>query len=181
MPNWCKNLLKIEGDNLEVKRAIKMLKDDEGHLTFNKAVPMPIPLENTKAPSDRPNKHLIETYGADNWYDWRYKNWGVKWDASESQFFDDDDIIAEFETPWGPPIEFFKRLSLEFPELDFRLQFADEFFGGYPLGEVLFRNGEMSECEGPIEGGDKAEAMASEIWYGAWVDDWTKLEKLEDD
>ncbi len=47
MPNWCKNNLVIHGDKLEIQRAMKLLKDDEGQLTFNKAVPMPLPLENT--------------------------------------------------------------------------------------------------------------------------------------
>lgn len=181
MPNWCKNNLRIIGDELEVKRAIKMLKNDKGELTFDKAVPMPLPLKSTTAPSRESNKHLIDTYGADNWYDWSIKNWGVKWDAHESEFFEDEDIVATFQTPWGPPIEFFQKFSLEFPGLDFELQFADEFLSQYPLGEVVFRNGGYSECEGPIEGSEKAEAYADCVWYGEWVTDWTKLKPLKED
>ena len=181
MPNWCKNNLKIVGDELEKKRCLKMLIDDEGKMTFDKAVPMPLPLKNTTAPSKYPSKHLKEKYGADNWYDWSIKNWGCKWDASESEFNPGGDIDVTFETPWGPPIQFLEKLSLEFPSLDFELQFADEFFSQYPLGEVIVRDGATSDCDGPVEGSELAEAFADKVWFVEWVMDWTKLEPLKED
>lgn len=181
MPNWCKNNLKILGDELEVKRCVKLIQNDKGEMTFDKAVPMPLPLKSTTSPSQKKNKHLIDAYGTDNWYNWSIKNWGVKWDACESEFNPDDDITVTFETPWGPPVEFLQKLSLEFPDLDFELQFADEFFGQYPLGELYFKNGGVSECSGPIEGSKKAEAFADSVWMVMWVTDWTALKPIEEE
>lgn len=178
MPNWCANNLIIEGDKLEIKRAMKMLKDENGELTFDKAVPMPLPLKNTTAPAEKgsaTSKHNIEKYGAADWYEWRVKNWGVKWDASESDFYDDDAVT--FQTPWGPPLEFIKKFSLEFPSLEFKIQFADEFCGAYPLGEAHIKNGEEELDLPPKEGSKRAERMASDIWDGVWVLDWKELEE----
>lgn len=172
MPNWCKNNLVLYGDKLEIQRAMKLLKDDEGHLTFNKAVPMPLPLEDTTSPTpkDMPEarkKELKKRYGADNWYDWRLKNWGVKWDASESDFYDEDAVT--FETPWGPPITFLEKFSLEFPSITFAIQFADEFNGQYPLGTIEVENGQIISESGPEEGTKEAEDFAEEVWSGVWV------------
>ena len=169
MPNWCANTLKMSGDELEIKRAMKMLKDDKGQLTFNKAVPMPLPLVDAVSPSKEPNQELIKRYGADNWYDWRYKHWGVKWDASESEFIEDNMVV--FQTPWNAPIKFLERFSQEFPSLTFGLQFADENEGYYPLGEISVRNGVTEDVGlGVEEGSMKAEEMAATIWQGVWYE-----------
>ena len=176
MPNWCKNILRIEGDNLEVKRCIKMLKDDKGHLTFNKIAPMRLPLEDTTSPvpesvSDEERKRLIDRYGADNWFDWRYKNWGVKWDASEDNWEDEQ---VDFETPWGPPIKFFEKATREFPSLKFKLQFSEENMGYFPLGEATITKN-ITNVDGPKEGSKQAEKFADNVWLGIWVDNWKEL------
>tara|TARA_R100000084_G_scaffold109340_1_gene75810 strand:+ start:1200 stop:1967 length:768 start_codon:yes stop_codon:yes gene_type:complete len=47
-----------------------------------------------------------------NWYDWRVKNWGCKWNAKESSIgFDEDKHIFElkFETPNTPPLKVIKK------------------------------------------------------------------------
>ena len=150
MPNWCKNNLRIKGNGEKVLELLELLKAEDGSLTFNKLVKMPDELVDTTSPvrddiNVEERNRLKEKYGADNWYDWRIKNWGVKWDAGESGFYKrGDDWIVSFQTPWGPPIEFLKRMSKQFSKITFILQFADETESGYPLGQDTFINGE--EC-----------------------------------
>lgn len=45
---------------------------------------------------------LEEKYGYDNWYDWRIANWGVKWNASQTDYIPEDGTLL-FNTPWSIP------------------------------------------------------------------------------
>lgn len=185
MPNWCKNNLKIKGNGEKILELLELLKDGDGQMTFNKLVPMPKELEGTTSPTpdtmpEEEKQRLIDKYGATNWYDWRVKNWGCKWDASESDFYkNDDEWMISFETPWGPPIEFMKSLSKQFGKMVFKLQFADETQNDPPLGEATFSNGEMY-VDGPIAGTPQAREFASYVWDEEWVFDWSALEGDEE-
>lgn len=180
MPNWCKNNLKINGNGEKVLELLEMLKDEDGQLTFNKLVPMPKELEETKSPtpSDMPEeerKRLNDLYGADNWYDWRYKNWGCKWYASESGFCkNDDDWMVSFETPWGPPIEFIQKMSKQFNKMTFELQYADESEGWQPIGEAIISDGSVM-YDGPEEGSPQCQEFGEKVWDEEWVDNWMDL------
>lgn len=180
MPNWCKNNLRIKGNGEKVLELLEMMKDEDGQMTFNKLVPMPKELENTEAPtpenmSEKKKKYLLEKCGATNWYDWHCQNWGCKWDASESGFYQrGNDWYISFETPWGPPTEFIKKVSEQFNKMTFELQFADETQSGYPLGVAIFEDGQET-VDGPLEGTSQAEEFAEMVWNEEWVDDWTKL------
>lgn len=177
MPNWCKNNLRIKDNGEKILELLEYVKDENGNFTMNKAVPMPKELEDTQSPvSDTATKEecerLNKLYGADNWYDWRCENWGVKWDANDSGFWkDEDDWIISFSTPWGPPCEFMKKLSAQFPKMTFVMQFADEGMGQYPLGQCTYKNGEEM-VKGPIEGTDDAETFANSVWDEEWVNDY---------
>lgn len=174
MPNWCKNNLKIEANGTKVLELLELLKDEKGELTFNKLVPLPDELKDTQAPtpdtvSEEEKQRLIEKYGSTNWYDWRLKNWGVKWDASDSGLYKrDDDWFASFTTPWGPPIEFLKEVSKKFKNITFTLQYADEGIGTPPLGEATFTDGDVW-FDGPEDMTKDAEKFASSVWDEDWV------------
>lgn len=175
MPNWCKNNLRIVSNGEKVLDVLEMLKDEDGEMTFNKVVPMPKELDETTSPvqdtvPEEERNKLVEKYGADNWYDWRCKNWGVKWDASESGFWEDKDgWIISFQTPWAPPCEFMEKLSAQFPKITFVLQFAEENRGSYPLGQATYIDG-GEYLDGPEEGTDEAEIFANDVWDEEWVD-----------
>lgn len=175
MPNWCKNNLRIKDNGEKTLELLEYVKDENGDFTMKKAVPMPKELDDTKSPvpDDVPKEErekLIEKYGADNWYDWRCKNWGVKWDAQDSGFWKDgDDWMISFQTPWGPPCEFMKKLSAQFPKMTFILQFADEGYGQYPLGQCTYKEG-AEWVEGPEAGTDEANSFANDVWDEEWVE-----------
>lgn len=171
MPNWCKNNLRIKDNGEKTLELLEYVKDEEGNFTMNKAVPMPKELEDTESPntaSEEEKKKLIEKYGVDNWYDWHCNNWGVKWDASESGFWKDgDDWMISFQTPWGPPCEFIRKLSKQFPKMTFIVQFADEGIGSPPLGQYTCTDG-TGYFEDPGDT-DSAEAFANSVWDEEWV------------
>ena len=177
MPNWCKNNLKISANGEKVLELLELLKDEKGKMTFQKFMPMPEELEDTtKSVGDEMSKEesdkLIEKYGANNWYDWRYENWGCKWDASESEFYVNDEggWTVSFLTPWSPPINFVQALSKEFSDMEFAMQYADE-SGGFPLGEATFTDGDVL-YEAPDMDNANLEELSDLVWNEGWVGNW---------
>jgi hypothetical protein len=98
-------------------------------------------------------------FGA-GWYEWRLEHWGSKWDASfngpmgaicaedadveltvETQGVTNAQsvVIYKFDTAWSPPVEAVKAMSYQFPELSFRLRFAEA--GNGIAGQVDFISG----------------------------------------
>ena len=129
---------------------------------------MPEELETEPSPQRDKDKakKFIEKYGADDWYNWRCKNWGCKWDASESGFWKDgDDWVVSFQTPWSPPEGFMETLSKKFPNMDFILQFADESQMCSPIGQCTYTNGEGREFIDK----DGDEAFGQAVWDEEWV------------
>ncbi len=63
-----------------------------------------------------------EKYGATTWYNWCCNNWGVKWNASDTEIIDDDTI--SFTTPWGPPDGWLDALTQK--DVPFTLDWEEE-------------------------------------------------------
>ncbi len=131
MPNWCSNKLTIKGneeDLIEFKIHAKNIYTD---LSLNNFIPMPKELENTQSPGPWPN-----------WYDWRLLNWGIKWDV-EAHLIDESKnmLIYEFESPWGPPTIWLKKVAFIFPELSFELYYKEP---GMCFQGTMSAKGELS-------------------------------------
>jgi len=126
MPNWCRNNLTINSkDKVLIDKFNESLRS-EGFFQF--FIPNP----------------------AGNWeYSWSVENWGTKWDirGDEIQIIQDDDdrIIVDFDTAWGPPIQFYSKLE----ELGYEVHAmydepGMEFCGIYSDGKDLyFEYGDM--------------------------------------
>lgn len=161
MPNWSFNRMYVAGMDDAQKAEVKRLRDtiksvdkfEDGTevptpFSFNKIIPMPKELENTKAPVDDPdseeNKALRAKYGFDNWYDWRWENWGTKWDACdvEDESESDDELAIKFDTAWSFPTPVVVKLSQMFPTLTFTYD-AEEESGMYDF-TVEFKNGKVT-------------------------------------
>jgi len=113
MPNWCNNDLFIQGDKQSIsklKEELLITRDDELELTFNNVVPMPKGYEDTG-----------------EWYEWRYDNWGTKWDACDSYVSsnEDDEINIQFNTAWEPPIPFLYALANKYPDVYISCHFIE--------------------------------------------------------
>ncbi len=77
---------------------------------FNRIIKMPTALVNTKALEDKTDnkaKRMLKKYGAKDWYDWRNKNWGTKWNSVDTEITQDEreGLTYTFNTAWDCPRE----------------------------------------------------------------------------
>jgi hypothetical protein len=98
----------------------------------------------------------IEKYGYPTWYGWRYNNWDTKWNANNTNTFDN---VIEFDTAWSAPFSIYEKLFEMFPNVDFEIMYADEDVG-YNVGIIRFEDGNISYNQ--PEGGTKE---ALEIYH----------------
>ena len=104
------------------------------------------------------NKIIYDDY---TWYGWSLKNWGCKWNSSNTiLFMFEDQCKAEimFDTPWSPPINLIKALSLLYPNLEFELAYEEMGmdFGGVTtyVNGVISNNIEYSPSDRHYDNGD---------------------------
>jgi hypothetical protein len=92
MPNWNRNNLEVSSSNTSLIAQFKQAIDSNGLFQAFK-----------------PNPSGEWSYG------WSVENWGVKWDVSGDDInvvqYDEDRVLIEFDTAWGPPIEFYRHLE----------------------------------------------------------------------
>ena len=128
MPNWTSNEVRfksrinsqkqldklkkrLEGtENLELYRSSEEDKGDVNEFDFNRIIKMPTALVNTKALEDKTDnkaKRMLKKYGAKDWYDWRNKNWGTKWNSVDTEITQDEreGLTYTFNTAWDCPRE----------------------------------------------------------------------------
>lgn len=79
-----------------------------------------------------------------DWYDWRYENWGVKWDIAEhSSYYDEADNRITFDVPWCFPEQGIQALSAKYPKVTFSGEFAEE-QAGYFSGTFEASAGDLT-------------------------------------
>lgn len=72
------------------------------------------------------------TFATDGWYDWNIRNWGCKWDASETdvqpihQIGDTYGLDYSFETAWAIPEGALTAMVEQHPELEFNIWCEEE-------------------------------------------------------
>lgn len=113
------------------------------------------------------NLLIPEPENNDDWYDWRVNHWGTKWNAYTPTIttHDDGTVTLGFETAWSAPTAILAELSLRLPAEDLHIQWADEDLG-YNLGDVVMRNGGVTNTATPKEGTDAARDYAARLRYG---------------
>lgn len=144
MPNWVTNKVVITGKAERITEIMKFVKGDRD-FDFHKIIPMPGELENTSSPCPK-NPDLIAKYGSDNWYDWSCKNWGTKWNSSESSVprinLKGTRITYLFATAWSTPAPVLQKVAETFPDVKIKVWYADEDRGSN-VGVYGFANGEI--------------------------------------
>ena len=131
MPNWCKNEVKIEGDEEEIKHFLETCFVD-GELGFEKIIPYP---ESAPSRDDQPDdlreriNHPFAKWYKDFGYDWCIETWGTKWGASEQK--NDltsytDEIELAFLTAWSPPEGIYNALNERFPNTSISWFYREE-------------------------------------------------------
>lgn len=106
MPNWCDNKLVITGKPETLDKIINSVMGEVNGDTlvfdFRKIAPEP------------------EFENDTDWYHWRLKNWGTKWNADTPYIVEDSDedtLIYDFYTAWGPSEALTQKLSEKFPDV----------------------------------------------------------------
>jgi len=92
-----------------------------------------------KAISKAESERRLKEYGAVNWYDWSYPNWGTKWNAYDVHYTDGNDtkIVIQIDTAWNTPTAIWEALEEK----------------GYTVKGVMY--GEMEGFEYIGEGADE--------------------------
>ena len=117
MPNWCQNKLIITGKPKDIERFQKKAtsKGDEENnpsdFSLEKFLPTP-----------------PEKLDGNDWYDWRVKNWGTKWDVDAHLQWgspEDEYLEYEFDSAWSPPCEALTNISKKWKKLKFTLKYEE--------------------------------------------------------
>lgn len=93
-------------------------------------------------------------FESDDWYAWNVRNWGTKWDVAvmdgekypETELYDEGEtsLSYRFNTAWGVADHALIKLTEQYPNLKFQLNFQEETGWG---GEWTFENGEYLTTE----------------------------------
>ena len=137
MPNWVFNKIYCKPN------ALKHILNSNNDVDFS--ILIPEPERECDCPKEfiyNEDNHIqqLERKPWFNWYDWNIHNWGVKWNAcdSELEHCEDYDIVS-FSTAWGPPEQWI--IKLESLGLPFIYYWEEEQgFGAYESfnGETSF-------------------------------------------
>ena len=151
MPNWCSNTLEISGcpkqlDEFKSKSIIRSAKGLD-IFVMDGLIPMPKELEIVENVTPEQKAERIAKYGYDNWFDWRFYNWGTRTDAHDSEIQEDEDgLTIDFTTAWSPAIPYIQQVAKMFPDLIFDLYFMET--GEWFAGRVTAKNEDANEQYG---------------------------------
>ena len=173
MPNWCENVLTINGPAEDVQKFKQDGYLDDGQiLSAEKFLPTPKEsldknelkkyildgLEQLKRAHPE-NPHLLEfikecemtdpdEFPNHDWYSWRCSFWGTKWDLcgfsiSKEEWLDSDANEITFNTAWSPPKPLFDFIAMLYPTLSFKLAYIEE--GLRFSGYTIWEHGDKLE------------------------------------
>ena len=149
MPNWVRNVVTFGDENVIKDTVVK--KHDRDLFDFNKIIKMPEELDPDsdrfidKLSLEERMLFLKEHKDADNWYDWRIKNWDTKWNASETAVLNKKKVI--FDTAWSSPFKIFREISRKY-HTKVTVRFADEGIVENS-GKIIYEDGvEVDYIEG---------------------------------
>ena len=144
----------------EILEAIQ--KDDVGigSIDFDKIIPQPEGLYMGDLGEEE-----RRIYKDNNWYDWRHKHWGTKWNSYGYEdgvsYYEDKNQIF-FISANKAALKIVEALSTQYPDVSFELRYADEDFG-YNTGSVSFTAGKVIETKIPKHGTLEAQHLAADV------------------
>lgn len=76
--------------------------------------------------ADRIRDNLAR-YGSEDWYDWRIRNWGTKWNTYDASLSESPgQLVYTFLTAWSPPDAALEALADRFPGIYILNQWHEE-------------------------------------------------------
>lgn len=141
MPNWCENSITITGPTEDIEKFKIQAKRSEGEISSPSYFSTDFSLNNflptPKKLLEKDTTNNVETLikapnnpKNDDWYSWRVRNWGTKWDwemkiTDEIEKGDKTALVMLGVSAWGPPIEGMQAIAHMFPTLTFSLSFDE--------------------------------------------------------
>jgi len=114
--------------------------------SFHSLYPVPeefrcFPYDDTRAVELGELVGVKRPYGG---YQWENIHWGCKWGSCDSELVNEKDTYLhyEFNTPWGPAIDFFEKISQDWPNLTFELSYDEPGMGF--RGESIWEEGSLT-------------------------------------
>ena len=105
----------------------------------------------------------LKEYGAMNWYDWRVKYWGTKWDAFDADIFRTNNIVTvTFSTAWACCQPIIEALCKKFSDCVVECDYADEDYG-HNCGIMVYSGTELT-IETFKDGTLSALKFALDVW-----------------
>lgn len=98
-------------------------------------------------------------YGYVDWYEWSTSNWGTKWNASDTEVFEEAGVI-EFQTAWAKPHGVFLELAKHTP---IRVEYADEDLGNN-CGIIDYFKNKQCRLPGFVYIADESIELAYDCW-----------------
>ncbi len=146
MPNWCSNLVEVDGDPSDVQAYLDFISPNPNcdEFDFEKIIPIPktlIQKSSLRCPtSDEVSDVCCMLCGFGSSYDFCCAKWGTKWNANDPCINRSSGSVY-FDTAWSPPEPVICKLSKMFPKLSFTLK---AFEGGCCIcGVVTYQNGSV--------------------------------------
>lgn len=81
-------------------------------------------------------------YGCTTWYEWRYRNWGTKWNAYDIEKPSDNSIM--FNTAWRGVPGLICKLGAMFPAVTIKYDYADE-NSSYNTGSYIIHDDDVQD------------------------------------
>jgi hypothetical protein len=187
MHNEIINRLTVLGEDSDVKELMDFVLD-KGEVSLKKIVPMPEEIHKTTSPSWVVSQERYDTwleeygkgfvlfdsapitgemqtelffkYGVDNWKDWSVKYWGTIFDTIGTKILNNNQV--EFSTCETTPFNALVRLSVMFPRVILKVEYADEDIG-YNVGVYRLEHGQVLSNDTPEFSSTEAYSMSMDI------------------
>jgi len=147
MPNWCENTLRVKGPAEDINKFQMACRNKDGHesehteLSLQRLWPCPPSILNNQPVYGDLKASLAKlheeplSWEQDDWYSWRVRNWGTKWDVEAridkvNTFKNGNrEIVYYFTSAWSPPREAFEKICEDWPTLSFKLHYVESGMG----------------------------------------------------
>lgn len=100
MPNWCSNIIEIQGTKEQINKFVFFLDEHNGKEWFNFFKSTPTELKE------------------DGWYEWNVENWGTKWNCDAQDWIkvenpngDEASVSFWFDSAWSPPVALYEHIE----------------------------------------------------------------------
>ena len=188
MPNHVEGLIRILGDEKDLKDIMEFVKDEDKCISADKIIPYPekfkkmdedhyarygnwgesTPEQKVNASEDIKNGTYTKDGYNNGGYNWCCNNWGTKWGFYNTKVSDiielpNGEFVVEYtvRTAWSPAFPVIRRLSELYPNVTIEYWYEEEGWF-YPAGRVTYNGGDETD---------------DEIWED--INDWKAMEIFE--